>query len=340
MKDPIYLFFGSYTLFVLFQYMYSVFMVYVVPFIVVVCSFIIPPNCKEVNVCLCKKTILHQMPTSNRSNYTNTNATAANNQKDQEDSIGREQAEQLDYYTLDDQPSDELKYAYLIGKLKRTPRTGWVRRNVPRYESVADHSWRVAALTLMLHQDHTVNPTRCMELALVHDMAECIVGDIAPDDNVSKQDKAKLEEQAIHQIANLLGPSRKEYLLQLFQEYEERSSNEAIVVKDLDLLDMILQADEYEEIFENTVDLSEFFESTPVSRFRTQTVQALAQQVHERRKRRQGRTKAVARVGAMEQLSPSDRAFVTEHAKASKLNQDEISQVILALRSSEEHRGM
>jgi len=32
-----------------------------------------------------------------------------------------------------------------------------------------------------------------MKLALVHDMAECIVGDIAPMDNVSKAEKHRRE---------------------------------------------------------------------------------------------------------------------------------------------------
>ena len=35
---------------------------------------------------------------------------------------------------------------------------------------------------------------RCIKLALVHDMAECIVGDIAPSDNVSKAEKHRREE--------------------------------------------------------------------------------------------------------------------------------------------------
>jgi len=34
---------------------------------------------------------------------------------------------------------------------------------------------------------------RCMKLALVHDLAECIVGDIAPADNVSKTEKHRRE---------------------------------------------------------------------------------------------------------------------------------------------------
>lgn len=35
---------------------------------------------------------------------------------------------------------------------------------------------------------------RCIRLALVHDMAECIVGDIAPADNISKEEKHRREE--------------------------------------------------------------------------------------------------------------------------------------------------
>lgn len=34
---------------------------------------------------------------------------------------------------------------------------------------------------------------RCIRLALVHDMAECIVGDIAPADNISKEEKHRQE---------------------------------------------------------------------------------------------------------------------------------------------------
>ena len=33
----------------------------------------------------------------------------------------------------------------------------------------------------------------CMKLALIHDMAECIVGDITPHDNVDKEEKHRRE---------------------------------------------------------------------------------------------------------------------------------------------------
>lgn len=41
---------------------------------------------------------------------------------------------------------------------------------------------------------------RCIKLALVHDMAECIVGDIAPADNISKAEKHRREEASNNHV--------------------------------------------------------------------------------------------------------------------------------------------
>ncbi|KAJ3607135.1 hypothetical protein NHX12_026649 [Muraenolepis orangiensis] len=98
--------------------------------------------------------------------------------------------------------------------------------------------YRMAIMSLTI-TDPTVNKERCMKLALVHDMAECIVGDITPMDNVSKEEKHRRE-----------------------KEYETQSSPEARLVKQFDLLEMILQAHEYEELEETPGRLQEFFDST------------------------------------------------------------------------------
>jgi putative hydrolases of HD superfamily len=265
-------------------------------------------------------------------------------------------------------PAAALVFAKMVGRLKTTPRTGWVRRGVPRYESVADHSWRVAALSLLVMNDDndtlatttsvkTIDVGKCMQMAIVHDLAECLVGDIAPGDNVSKEDKQRMEEVAIGQIAATLRqatgsncsssgsgePSRSETLLMdLFHEYEERVSDEAVAVKDLDLLDMILQANEYEERF--GTDLTEFFDGTPVSRFRNPNVGRIAAHVHQQRDMRirkellESQDDAVScysDVAHDSSMSKSDAAFVAEYAKASSLGADAIQQVVLALRQWE-----
>lgn len=52
-------------------------------------------------------------------------------------------------------------------------------------------------------------------LALVHDLAESIVGDITPYCGISREEKLLKEFSAISEIAELLGPN-KEKLLELF----------------------------------------------------------------------------------------------------------------------------
>ena len=47
--------------------------------------------------------------------------------------------------------------------------------------------------------------TRCMKLALVHDVAEAIVGDITPTCGVSDADKHALEAAAVQRIKGMLG---------------------------------------------------------------------------------------------------------------------------------------
>eukprot|EP00816_Leptocylindrus_hargravesii_P002686 CAMPEP_0196812702 /NCGR_PEP_ID=MMETSP1362-20130617/29652_1 /TAXON_ID=163516 /ORGANISM="Leptocylindrus danicus, Strain CCMP1856" /LENGTH=329 /DNA_ID=CAMNT_0042188517 /DNA_START=118 /DNA_END=1107 /DNA_ORIENTATION=+ len=210
-----------------------------------------------------------------------------------------------------------VEYARICGGLKRTKRTGWVYRKVRNPESVADHSWRVAALCLLLLDNRNEQETaaaaaaaertttngsidigKCIQLAVVHDLAEAIVGDIAPADNVSKAEKARMEEEAIIRISNKLSAYRKgsgDYLIRLFEEYEARESQEAIAVKDLDLLDMIIQADEYEcealtatNSCDNalTLNLQEFFDGTGIQRFRNKWIRDVASEVHHQRNER------------------------------------------------------
>lgn len=234
-----------------------------------------------------------------------------------------------------------VEFARLLGRLKITPRTGWVRRGVPRWESVADHSWRVAALSLLLPEDYDL--TKCIAMGVLHDVAESVTGDICPDDNVTKEAKAQMEAEAVDKIVSLLdrvkgatdnnsSRSSAQQLLSLLHEYEKRESEEAIGVKDLDLLDMIIQADEYEERFGS--DLSEFYDGTPVSRFRTPAIQSFAQEVHDQRRARINTLDRDARkLNHGNDMSESDAAFVAEYSKASKLSSQEIEQVVKAMRS-------
>ena len=146
--------------------------------------------------------------------------------------------------------SNILKFMTLVGKLKSTKRTGWVNRGVKSPESVSDHMYRMAIMSFLLAGNENasnINREHCIKLALVHDMAECIVGDITPFDGVSKEEKHRQEKEAMESLATLVGDEVGQEFFALWKEYEAQETGEAKFVKDLDRFEMILQAHEYEE---------------------------------------------------------------------------------------------
>ena len=141
-------------------------------------------------------------------------------------------------------PSNEaLKEA--LG-LKDVIRAGWIRAGVENPESVAAHSWGMALLATQLCPEE-LNLQRVLELCILHDIAEVHVGDITPHDNVTPEEKHRLESEAIQKM----GIDAAE----AFAEYEAQQSAESRFVRYLDKLDMALQAEIYEA---QNLDLSEF----------------------------------------------------------------------------------
>lgn len=139
-----------------------------------------------------------------------------------------------------------LRFFHLAGRLKDTPRAGWALRGIASPESVAEHSHRVAMLALVLapRAEEPLDVSRCVALALVHDLAEALVGDITPYDGVDADEKRRREEEAMRHLSELAGDAG---LLALWQEYDAAGSAEARFVKELDKLETVLQAAEYEQ---------------------------------------------------------------------------------------------
>lgn len=89
--------------------------------------------------------------------------------------------------------------------VQTTPRTGWVRSGVRAPESIADHMYRMSIMAMTMAGSAEYDQQRLVKLAIVHDLAEAIVGDIAPSDNVSKEEKQEREAAALEQIVDMLG---------------------------------------------------------------------------------------------------------------------------------------
>lgn len=140
-----------------------------------------------------------------------------------------------------------------LARLKVVPRMGWLLRGVRDVESVADHSFSVAFIAMLLadlaqQRGWELNIEKVLRMALLHDLTEARTGDLP---NTIKRyfDKSALhtaDERIADEMLNGLGAIGEEYLL-LWREYEERSSLESRIVKAADKLDLLLQAREYEK---------------------------------------------------------------------------------------------
>lgn len=153
-----------------------------------------------------------------------------------------------------------LSFMELVGELKHLKRTGWMLHNVTDPETVTGHMYRMALLSFLVRNNEQLDKTKIMQMTLIHDLAECIVGDITPLCGIPEEVKHRQEDEAMKQICALLGDDGHA-ILELFREYEQRKSPEAKYVKDLDRLDLLMQAYEYEKRDKTAGQLQEFFET-------------------------------------------------------------------------------
>jgi putative hydrolase of HD superfamily len=179
-----------------------------------------------------------------------------------------------------------------IYDLKDEKRTGWELRHVEYPETVAGHSWGVSFLALNFMPEN-LDSEKVLKLCIVHDVAEADVGDIAhraidADEEISGDKKQELERQAIERYSRDLNSDLDE----LWREYDGKVSEEACFVKDMDLIDMCLQALKYEdqhrydpdeenENFQEYEHMDEFFATTR-PRLKTEKATEMFQRIKSR----------------------------------------------------------
>jgi putative hydrolase of HD superfamily len=161
-------------------------------------------------------------------------------------------------------PHAALRILLHAQRLKQVPRTGWVLRGIPQAESVAEHSFGAAFTALVLAEmvEPTLDTTKVLTIALLHDLSESVTGDLPTPSNAHFPPGAKSQaETAI--LAELLAqaPVRERWQA-WWCEFEERSSPEGRLVRDADYLDLLIQAYIYEQTTGNRW-LGEFWPSSP-----------------------------------------------------------------------------
>lgn len=155
-----------------------------------------------------------------------------------------------------------IKLAQQVNLLKGLPRTGWLNKNIKNPESVAEHTWRVAILAMILGPELKVNQEKLVKMALIHDLGEASIGDLVWERGNkvvgSQQEKHKDELEAVKEM---FGNTYPEYL-ELWKEFEKQETPEAKALKLFDKLEMVMQALDYEKNGYAKNDLQEFWDNS------------------------------------------------------------------------------
>jgi len=166
------------------------------------------------------------------------------------------------YNSSGDSAFDRLAFFHILERLKTQKRTGWVDNKIPNPESISDHMYRMAVLAMCV-SDQSLDIAKCVMIAVVHDLAEAQVGDIAPREGIPKAEKRRLETEAMQNFVHEMlhdSPAALR-IMSLWKEYEEQLTAEARFVKDLDRFEMATQALEYERAHGSQT-LQPFFDSS------------------------------------------------------------------------------
>lgn len=179
-----------------------------------------------------------------------------------------------------------LDVALHAAQLKRVPRTGWQIRGAPMggvAENVAAHSYGVVFLTMLLLDldERTLDAQVALRLAILHDLAESLVGDLPATVSrfISPEVKHGAERAAMEEV--VAGLPVATHYLSLWELYDAGERPEARLVKEADKLDMIIQAYLYEQAGQRN--LTEFWESVTLDTFESPAARQLYAELLDRR---------------------------------------------------------
>lgn len=158
-------------------------------------------------------------------------------------------------------------------RLKRMVRSGWLYSGVPKsdVESVADHSYMVSLLSLILAlnkkiKGEKINIEKVLIMALIHDLPESVSQDIdrrirkfSPD----KYDafKKELDIKAFESLISKLPSDFANKLLPYYSEFLEGNSQEARIVIEADRLEILIQLQQYLQTGLDQELFQEFFDA-------------------------------------------------------------------------------
>jgi putative hydrolase of HD superfamily len=144
-----------------------------------------------------------------------------------------------------------MSFIFETGVLKRAARTGWWFAGIKDPESIAEHSFRTAIIGMMLAVMEGADPARVSMMCLLHDTQETRITDIP---HIARRyvTAAPNAEITADQVAGC-PPAVADAIKAAIAEYEAGETIEAVVARDADKLECLVQAVEYRHQGTNSV---------------------------------------------------------------------------------------
>jgi putative hydrolase of HD superfamily len=164
-----------------------------------------------------------------------------------------------------------LDFLLEVGELKGKKRRGWEFHKIKNSETTAEHIYHLAFLVWIFGRKKRFNLNKAIKMAMIHDLCEIYSPDFTSFDAVAVKEKGKitmkdilslkpkegrptniqrkrlekfkriLETKAMKRILKNLPPEFKKEIMNLWMEYENKTTPEGIFVRQTDRVINLLQ---------------------------------------------------------------------------------------------------
>ncbi len=112
-----------------------------------------------------------------------------------------------------------------------------------RQESVAEHSWRMAVMSMLVGDEFPeADISKVIKMCLIHDLGEAFTGDIPTFEKTSSD--TKVEETVLNDWISSFPEAERDEWTKLFEEMNSQETVEAKIYKAIDKLEAVIQHNE------------------------------------------------------------------------------------------------
>ena len=135
----------------------------------------------------------------------------------------------------------QMEFIIEIDKMKSVFRQSLLSDG-SRHENDAEHSWHLCmmAMTFEEYAEENTDILKCLKMLLIHDIVEIYAGDTYLYDEKGNEDKKEREMKSAEKIYGLLDDNQKKEFMDLWIEFDNGKTKEAVFSNILDRVQPIM----------------------------------------------------------------------------------------------------